>query len=117
MDKTEFGGRALVYLPKYVPPDDELFEMSDGDIEDNFLTALERMYPEFSRDSVEAFRVSKVREVFPVQVLDYSAKVPGHKTSVENVWMVNSSHITNGTLNVNETVELAEAFLEEHQIN
>ena len=29
------------------------------------------------------------------------------RTSVEGVFVVNSAHIVNGTLNVNETVELA----------
>jgi hypothetical protein len=33
------------------------------------------------------------------------------KTSLENVFIVNSAQITNGTLNVNETVALAERAL------
>ena len=33
VDKEEFGGNALIYLPKYVAPDDELFERSDEEIE------------------------------------------------------------------------------------
>jgi len=37
--------------------------------------------------------------------------VPAVKTSLENVFIVNSAQITNGTLNVNETVQLAEKFL------
>ena len=32
------------------------------------------------------------------------------KTSIDGVYVVNSSHIVNGTLNVNETVQLAENF-------
>ena len=36
VDKKEFGGNALVYLPKYVAPDDELFEKSDAEVEDVF---------------------------------------------------------------------------------
>ena len=36
VDKKEFGGNALVYLPKYVAPDDELFEKTDAEIEGNF---------------------------------------------------------------------------------
>ncbi len=47
VDKREFGGNALVYLPKYVAPDDELFEKSDAEIEDIFLSALEKMYSHF----------------------------------------------------------------------
>ena len=110
VDKAEFGGNALVYLPKYVAPDDALFEKTDAEIEDVFLSALEKMYSHFQREDVVAFKISRVRQVFPLPTLNYSENVPGVKTSLENVFVVNSAQITNGTLNVNETVQLAEKF-------
>jgi len=113
VDKTEFGGNALVYLPKYVAPDDELFEKSDALIEEIFITALEKMYPHFRREDVLAFKISRVRQVFPIPTLNYSDNLPQIKTSLENVFIVNSAHIVNGTLNVNETVQLAERFFKE----
>jgi len=113
VDKTEFGGNALVYLPKYVAPDDELFEKSDALIEEIFITALEKMYPHFRREDVLAFKISRVRQVFPIPTLNYSDNLPQMKTSLENVFTVNSAHIVNGTLNVNETVQLAERFFKE----
>jgi hypothetical protein len=61
-----------------------------------------------------AFKVSRVRQVFPLPVLNYSDNLPAQKTSVENLYIVNSAHIVNGTLNVNETVQLAERFFEEY---
>ena len=114
VDKAEFGGNALVYLPKYVAPDDELFEKSDAEIEETFLSALEKMYARFERKDVLAFKVSRVRQVFPIPTLNYSENLPGAKTSLENVFVINSAHIVNGTLNVNETVQLAENFFTEN---
>ncbi len=111
VDKKEFGGNALIYLPKYVSPDDELFERSDADIENEFLTELEKMYSHFDRSDVIEFKISRVRQVFPLPTIEYSENVPSMKTSLENVFIVNSSQITNGTLNVNETVQLAERSL------
>lgn len=108
VDKSEFGGHTLVYLPKYVPPEDKLFDKTDEEIERIFLTALERMYPHFQRTDVVEFRVSRVRQVFPLPVLGYSEDLPPVRTSLENVFIVNSAHIVNGTLNVNETIGLAE---------
>ena len=110
VDKSEFGGNALVYLPKYVAPDDELFEKTDAEIEEIFTSALEKMYSHFNREDVLAFKVSRVRQVFPLPTIDYSANVPSVETSLENVFIVNSAQITNGTLNVNETIQLAEKF-------
>jgi protoporphyrinogen oxidase len=111
VDRAQFGGRALVYLPKYVAPDDPLFERDDADVEADFCAALERMYPHFKRSAVRAFRVSRVREVFPVATLGYSRDLPPIVTSIPGLYVVNSAHIVNGTLNVNETVGLAERAL------
>lgn len=110
VDKKEFGRNSLVYLPKYVAPDDELFEKSDEEIRELFLSGLERMYPKFRKQDVLEFKVSKVRQVFPIPVLNYSDGLAKMKTSIEGAYVVNSSHIVNGTLNVNETVALAERF-------
>lgn len=114
VDKKEFGGNALVYLPKYVAPDDELFEKSDEEIKEIFLSALEKMYPHFNRKDVLEFKVSRVRQVFPIPVVNYSKMLPAIKTSIDNLYVVNSAHIVNGTLNVNETVLLAENFYREN---
>ena len=109
VDKEKhFGEHALVYLPKYVAPDDEIFNRSNDQIKESFISTLEKMYPHFRRDDVIAFKVSRVRQVFPIPTLSYSEKLPDMKTSVEGVFIVNSAHIINGTLNVNETVQLAE---------
>jgi len=113
VDKQEFDRNALVYLPKYVAPDDELFDRSDKEIEELFLSGLEKMYPRFKRKDVVAFKVSRVRQVFPLPVLNYSRDLPPETTSVDGMYVINSSHIVNGTLNVNETVQLAEKFYSE----
>ncbi len=108
VDPAEFSGRSLVYLPKYVAPDDPLFEVSDDDLRTQFIAALKNMYPDFCESDVEAFRVSRVRHVVALTTLNYSDNLPPMQTSLPGVFAVNSAHIVNGTLNVNETVKLAE---------
>lgn len=105
---AHFGGRGLVYLPRYLAPDDPMFEMSDADIEKLFLDGLARVYPQATRDEVLAFKVSRVRYVMPLPTIGYSSRVPPIDTSIPGLHLVNSAHIVNGTLNVNETVQLAE---------
>jgi protoporphyrinogen oxidase len=111
MSREEFGGRAIVYLPKYVATDDPLFEQSDEAIEATFVGALERMYPHFKRSDVRAFRISRVRRVFPIATLGYSDGIPPIATSIPGLFLLNSAHIVNGTLNVNETLQLVERGL------
>jgi protoporphyrinogen oxidase len=108
VDRRHFRGRSLVYLPKYCGLDDATARMSDSEIEETFLRGLEAMYPGFSRSDVACFRVSRVAEVFAIPVLGHSQRVPPMATSVPGVHLVTSAQIVNGTLNVNETVGLAE---------
>lgn len=111
VDPADFSGRRLVYLPKYVAPDDPLFEESDDSIRERFLAALERMYPHFRRDQVEAFRLSRVRHVLAISTLNYSRHLPPMASSLPGLFAVNSAQICNGTLNVNETLLLADRAL------
>ncbi len=108
VDREQFGGKSLVYLPRYLAQGDAFWEKSDEEIRELFVSALERMYPAFRRDQVLAFQVSRVKEVLAVSTLRYSEeKLPALETSLRNVWIVNSAQIANGTLNVNETIGLA----------
>jgi protoporphyrinogen oxidase len=111
VDRRHFGGNALVYVPKYLPSDDPAFGVPDEQIETGIVEALERMYPRFSRDDILCFRVSRARYVLPISTLGYSKRLPPVATSVPGLFAVNSAHIVNGTLNVNETVTLANATI------
>jgi protoporphyrinogen oxidase len=108
VDPAELGGHGLVYLPKYVTPDDPLFEASDDELRAAWLPYLRAMHPDLAEADVLAFQVSRVRHVMAVATLDYSANLPPMRTSVPGLFLASSAHIVNGTLNVDETVGLAE---------
>ncbi len=109
VDRRHFGGHALVYLPKYLTQQEPFWEKTDAQIEAEFLSALEEMYPHFRREQVKVCQVSRVREMLAVTTLNYSAMLlPPTGTTVERVFVVNSAQIANGTLNVNETLGLAD---------
>ena len=108
VDRERFGGRTLVYLPRYLTQDDGLWRAPDAEVRSSFLAALGRMYPDLRPDDVTAFQVARVREMLAVTTLDYTRSAcPPIETSMPNVFVVNSAQIVNGTLNVNETVALA----------
>lgn len=108
VDRKYFAGNALVYLPKYVDPEDPAFALSDKELEEKFTQALIQMYPHFKREDLLCFRVSRVKYVLPISTLNYSETVPPMTTSIPGLYIINSAHILNGTLNVNETIQLAE---------
>ena len=108
VDRKHFGENSLVYLPKYLTPDDPAFALSDQEIEEKFVEALTKMYPHFERRDLLCFRVSRVKYVLALSTLNYSDHLPPMTTSINGVHIANSAHICHGTLNVNETIQLAE---------
>ena len=91
-----------IELLRYAAADDAVFAKSDDEIKQSCLAALARMYPHFRPEEVQAFRVSRVKQVFALSTLGYSTRVPPVATSVAGLSIVTSAQIVNGTLNVNE---------------
>ncbi|MCZ7534832.1 MAG: hypothetical protein M5T61_02070 [Acidimicrobiia bacterium] len=113
VDPADLGGRTLAYLPKYVRSDDPLLDATDSEIEAAFVPALLRLYPHLAPDDVMHFKVSRVRNVFPFPEIGYSKGAPAVRTTQPGLYLVSSANIVNGTLNVNETVALAERAVSE----
>jgi protoporphyrinogen oxidase len=113
VDKQYLAGNVLLYLPKYVDPDDPLFNQSDEEIKTYFLTNFKKMYPWLTDDNIKFAGVARAKHVITVAKLGYSEALPNVKTSIPGVYIINTSHIKDGTLNVNETVRVAETKLEE----
>jgi protoporphyrinogen oxidase len=107
VDPGQLKSHGLLYIPRYLSPDHPDFARSDEDLKTEMLAALKRMHPALSDDKIIAFRISRARHVFPRPTPGYSARVPGVDSSVPGLSILNSAHILNGTLNVNETVSLA----------
>jgi protoporphyrinogen oxidase len=112
VDRERFGGHALVYLPRYLTQSDPFWGADDATIREQFLGALARMYPAFSPDDVVAFQVARARQVMALPTLNYSTTLmPPTTTSRPGLFVVGSAQIPDGTLNVNETIGLAERAL------
>ena len=106
--KSRFNGYTLAYLPRYLTQNDPYWERSDLEIEEEFVSALVRMYDHISREDVVNFQVSRARMVQALATLRYQAEVlPSTVTSLPRVFVANSSQIVNGTLNLNETITVA----------
>lgn len=114
VDRQEFGGNSLVYLPKYLTQDDPHWKKPDHEIKETFLRALMRMYPDFHARDVLDFRVARARHVSAISTLGYSNRLlPSVRTSVPGVYVLNSAQIANGTQNVNETLGIVESKMPE----
>lgn len=113
VDPAQFGGRHVVYLPRYCPPDDPLQRLDDDAIRARFVDGLRILHPDLRDEEILAFGVSRVPYVFPLPTLGYADRIPAVRTSVDGLFVVNAAQIVDGTLNVNETVGLAESAAHE----
>jgi protoporphyrinogen oxidase len=113
VDKSTFNNNSLIYLPKYLSPQDPLFNESDQKLQDIFKEGLKKMYPDITDENIKHIAIAKARNVFALSTVNYSENLPDVKTTLKGIYILNSSQITNGTLNVNETIQVAENKLNE----
>ncbi|MEO1614841.1 MAG: NAD(P)/FAD-dependent oxidoreductase [Planctomycetota bacterium] len=106
--ESQLGGNHLVYLPKYMIDDHEDLNESDEDYRERCLATLEKMYDHFRREDVLDFKVARAKYVAALSTVDYSTRLPPVVTSVPGFYALNSAHILEGNLNVNETLQLGE---------
>lgn len=108
VDRSAYGGRHLVYLPRYVPSEDAFLEADDEAVRAAFLPGLRTMFPDLRDGEIEDFRVARARHVLAVPTLNYSQALPPVQTSVAGLYVCNSAQILNASLSVTEAVELAD---------
>lgn len=113
VDKEYFKNNHLIYLPKYVSPNDVLFSKSDDEIKAYFIENFLKMYPKILQENIKFTGVARAKHVITVLDKGYTDHLPDIKTSMPGVYIVNSAHINTGTLNVNETIKVAESKIQE----
>ncbi len=77
-------------------------------VQAEFLPYLQALHPQVRAEDVAAFRVSRVRRVFAVPTLGYSASMPPTTTSIPGLQLIGSANLPFATLNVNDTLSLVE---------
>jgi protoporphyrinogen oxidase len=102
-----FGEKHLVYLPKYVPIDDPIHNLTDDQILKSFIEKLQKVFPDLQNGEILHSQIFRGTYVQPLQQLNYLDNVPDVKTPLSGVYLVNTSMIYNSTLNNNAVVSLA----------
>ena len=93
--------------PKYVAPDDPLFDAERRRGPSQLPALPPADVPRRCATTTSlAFRVSRVRRVFAVPTLGYSARMPSMTTSVPGLHLAGSAQLPFATLNVNDTLGL-----------
>ena len=83
--KETYKGRHIVYLSKYLPTDEALYNMTEKEFFDYAMPYIKKMFPLFTEDWVLDYHVWKEAYSQPLVTLHYSQLIPGFNTPLPNV--------------------------------
>ncbi|MHB8575105.1 MAG: NAD(P)/FAD-dependent oxidoreductase [Dehalococcoidia bacterium] len=110
---SDYGGRHLVYLGNYLPPDAPLLRQSDDEVLAAFYPALRRLNPAFDRSWVRDHWIFKAPYAQPIVTRGYLATLPPLATPLPGVWLATMAHVYPQDRGQNYSLALGERLAEE----
>ena len=88
-----YGGRHIVYLSKYLPETDSLYQMADEDVVEFTLRHLVRMFPDLTRNWILDAHVWRAQHSQPIVECHYSQLIPADKTPLDGFYLATMAQI------------------------
>jgi protoporphyrinogen oxidase len=112
MPSSDYSGKHYVYLSKYMETDHPYFSMPEFDLIETYIPFIRRINPEFDRNWIERWWVFRERAAQPIVTLNYSEKIPSHRTPLKNLYLANTSQIYPEDRGTNYSVRLGNQISE-----
>ncbi|MCX7953085.1 MAG: NAD(P)/FAD-dependent oxidoreductase [Deltaproteobacteria bacterium] len=90
---SNYGGKHIVYLSKYLPVTDELFNMPLEEYTQFSTASLRRMFPEFSETWIEKVFDWRAEYAQPIVTRGYKNKLPPFTLDASNVYICTMAQI------------------------
>lgn len=90
IDPQYTKGYHLVYLPKYLAPDNEMANWTDEQVKTEWMKHFRRMFPTFDESNIVEFIVQRARYVEPIRPMGTLDEIPPLKTPVDRLYMGNT---------------------------
>ncbi len=84
---------SVVYLPRYIAPDNDWMGVSDEVIREAWLSHLKLIFPQFDPQDVVHFAVSRSRYTEPVYSVNMRATAPAVQTPYAGLFLVNTMQV------------------------
>jgi len=101
-----FGGDHIVYAGDYLEVGHEYFSLSDEQLLEIYLPALQKINPKFTREWVNKIWLFKTNYAQPVPLLNHSANIPDVKTPIEGLYFASMSQVYPWDRGTNFAVEI-----------
>ncbi|MFZ2956373.1 MAG: NAD(P)/FAD-dependent oxidoreductase [Candidatus Ozemobacteraceae bacterium] len=96
----------LVYVSRYLNPQDPLFSAPDDEVTRVFQEGLGRLLPEFRNAVVRSHRLSRASHAQPVVTPGYSSRIPPLQTMIPGIWLASMAQIFPEDRGVNYAIRL-----------
>ncbi|HVO70995.1 MAG TPA: NAD(P)/FAD-dependent oxidoreductase [Aggregatilineaceae bacterium] len=106
MDRGHYGGDHLVYCGDYVAPDHEYFSLTEDELAERFVSALQRFNPGFSPDWIRKRWVFRTRYAQPIPLVNHSAALPDLRTPLTGLYLASMSQVYPWDRGTNYSVEM-----------
>lgn len=90
---TTYAGRHIVYLSKYLPETDELYQMTGEQALNYCIPHLQRMFPQFDRSWIQQYHVWRARYSQPIVVRHYSNLIPAMAAPLTGLYLATMAQI------------------------
>ncbi|HEX2908927.1 MAG TPA: NAD(P)/FAD-dependent oxidoreductase [Phototrophicaceae bacterium] len=111
-------GLHLVYLPKYLAPDNDMANWPDEQVKAEWLKHFRRMFPNFDEQNIVDFIVQRAKYVEPIRPMGTRHEIPPVKTPVSGLYMGNTvliyPELGNGEAVTRFAAQLATSILTAH---
>lgn len=106
-----YGELIPVYLSRYLSEDHPYYNMRQPEVEELFLSHLEKLFPHFNREQVKTITTSKADYAQPVVRLNYSAIKPAFETPIEGLYLSTMVQVYPEDRGMNYAIKIAEELL------
>ncbi len=106
ISSEHFGGDHIVYCGDYLEADHEYFQMSQDELLQRFLPALNRFNPKFEPDWIIKTWLYRTNYAQPVPLLNHSRNIPPIETPIPGLYFASMSQVYPWDRGTNFAVEI-----------
>jgi protoporphyrinogen oxidase len=88
-----YGGKHIVYLSNYLSATHPLYKMGHEELLQEYLPHLRKINPQFELSWIETSYHHKVDAAQPIIGVNYSSRMPGHRTPFKSLYLANTTQV------------------------
>ena len=111
MDKKNYNNEHIVYLGKYLSPNDDYFKLDADTLFTLYSPFLKKINPSYKKSLIR-YNLFKTPFAQSIVSLNYSKMIPSFRTPLKNVYLANIQQVYPWDRGTNYAVELAEKVVD-----